>query len=353
MSEYVHYKNVLDDMVFDNNITCIDKKIHQSMLYQSVVGCTIYHEIKKIIVSLSGGVDSMVLLEILYEISKHRPLEIIACHLNYKNRSESDEEEEFLKMYCGNKGITLVSRDMNIKRGDIKRSEYEKHTRKLRYEFYLELCRANNTSGVMLGHHKDDIVENVFNNIMRGGREISDLRVLCEKNIILDVTIYRPFINHQKKDVYDIAYAYNIPYFKDTTPDWSCRGKMRRNIFPALSDCYTEKFNNSLLQISDEGEMLGNIIDKYIINDISENICVFDNGFSIPNEKALHEVYILKKLLRNIFHKLNIECMKLKNICILSELLKENCMGKVKSILINKYSIFINDDEVVFKTVHD
>lgn len=354
MCEYVHYKSVLDEVVFhkNNHIKENVGELSQYMIYKSVLGHIIRYNIKRIILSLSGGVDSMVLLEILHDISIYRSLSIIACHLNYKNRSESDEEEKFLEEYCAKRGIVLISRNMNIKRGEIKRSEYEKYTRKFRYAFYLELSREYNASGVMLAHHKDDIVENVFNNIMRGGREISDLRVLCEKNTILGVAVYRPFIDHEKTDVYDIAHTYSVPYFKDTTPHWSCRGKMRRTIFPALSDCYTEKFQSSLLQFSEEGEMLGKIIDKYIIDEVLYDICIeTESDFSIPNKKVVQEHYILKKILRDIFHKLNIECMKLKNIYLLSELLKDNFYGKVKHTLINNYTIFIDKDEIRFNKI--
>ena len=81
---------------------------------------------------------------------------------------------------------------------------------------------------------------------MRGSREITDLTVIKEENNILGVNIYRPMLEYFKDDVMEIANNLNIPYFLDTTPDWSCRGKMRRNIFPECEDCYSNTYKTHI-----------------------------------------------------------------------------------------------------------
>ena len=51
-----------------------------------------------------------------------------------------------------------------------------------------------------------------------------------------DVCILRPMLKHHKSDIFEIAHHNNIIYFKDTTPDWSFRGTMRRKIFPTIEN---------------------------------------------------------------------------------------------------------------------
>ena len=82
----------------------------------------------------------------------------------------------------------------------------------------IKKCVINTIVLVMLAHQQDDICENIFNNIMRGGREVTDLTVIREKNNILGVEIYRPMLEYYKDSILNIAHGYQIPYL-DTTPD--------------------------------------------------------------------------------------------------------------------------------------
>lgn len=346
------YANILDDSVLKSsniNVNSIENSdVSLTPVFQSLQQHVDKYNIQKIIVSLSGGVDSMVLLTLLAYIIN--PVNIIACHINYNNRCESDEEQSYLEDYCETKGITFLVHKMNIVReGSIKRADYEKQTRLIRYQFYQQLCLLYAADGVMLGHHKDDVIENIFNNIMRGGRNISDLSVLRDNNCILDVSIHRPFIEYEKEIIYEIAHVHRIPYFKDTTPDWSCRGKMRRNIFPSLVDCYTGQYKKNLFNLSQEGEELGNIIQKYLVQDIMNNIIINDKDFTIPNKECLKEFYILKHILQSISHHINIPCMKLKNIQQLANIIGVGIAGKVPYTLLNNYSIVISEDTVIFE----
>ena len=222
---------------------------------------------RNILISLSGGVDSMVLFDILHHVNQNNliKLNIYLCHINYNNRSESNDEKNFLIQYCSNKGYELKYIAHDFKRNELKRDVYEKKTNQLRYGFYETLIKQFQLQGVLLAHHKDDVVENIFNNIMRGNREITDLVVIKDINIIMNVPIYRPFLDIFKTTIYDYAHTYQIPYFLDSTPDWSCRGKMRRKIFPECIDCYGDNYKNNLLQLGKESNEINNIFQTYIL----------------------------------------------------------------------------------------
>ena len=130
----------------------------------------------KIFISLSGGVDSMVLLDMF---SKSKNTKIYALHINYNNREESTEEAEFLAEYCKEKNVTFILHELHFKRGDVKRNEYEETSKKLRYNLYKEIVNKNSLDGVYVGHHDDDIVENIFNNMINN--HTNDLSVLKRK----------------------------------------------------------------------------------------------------------------------------------------------------------------------------
>ena len=211
-------------------------------------------------ISLSGGVDSMVLMDILYKLGK----EIIAVHINYNNRTESKMEEDFLREYCESKNITFLCHSFNFKRGSIKRSDYESLTKQVKFKLYKSILGEYNIDYILLAHHKDDIIENIFTNFCRG-ENFLNLSVIKYSNIIMDVNIVRPLINYYKSNIYNYAHFYQVPYFLDTTPDWSVRGKFRRVILPKLFDTFASLKTN-LLSIAKESDEWGSLIQTKFID---------------------------------------------------------------------------------------
>lgn len=335
------YANILEQF---SSVCGIDE-LNSYPLFSTLQEFIKNNDIKNVLISLSGGVDSMVLLELIKCI---KGITIYCCHINYNNREESNDERDFLKEYCELKKITFDYKDIQFRRHDTKRDVYEKVTRDMRYEYYKEMCLKYNCHGVFLAHHKDDVCENIFNNIMRGSRELTDLTVISEKNHILGVNVYRPMLMYFKDAILEIAHTCNIPYFLDTTPEWSCRGKMRRNIFPQCDDCYSSNYKSSLLKLGKESEEIESIIQKYLIESIMTNIEYDTNTHTIiiPNETILQEVYILKIVMRQISHKYSTNNMKIKSIEQLSKYLKEKAVGKLKITLLKGYTITINIDTI-------
>jgi tRNA(Ile)-lysidine synthetase-like protein len=299
------------------------------------------NEITNVLISLSGGVDSMVLTYIM----KYIDINFYCCHINYNNRNESVEERDFLIDWCNYHKINLDIYNIDhIKRGDINRNDYEEETRKIRYDYYKKLIKKFNCSGVMLGHHKDDLSENIFNNIMRGRKEITDLSVFKKKNILMDVIVFRPMLDFNKNDIYDISDKYQIPYFLDTTPDWSCRGKMRRKIFPECESCYSNSFMNSLIKLGSESDEMGNIFSKYIIDPLIQSVKCGKYGFIIPKSDILQENLIFKKVIRIIFNKNNIRNIKTKSL----DNLYKNYNNLIQINVIKDYFTFIDTENIIF-----
>ena len=223
---------------------------------------------KKLIVSLSGGVDSMVLITILNYLN----YTIVACHINYNNRNESIDEQLFLQDWCKFNNIKLYVKSIaHIKRDNTKRSDYELITKNIRHDFYKEIIQKENAQYVLLGHHKDDIVENIFANVCRG-RNLLDLAVIKNKAVINEINIGRPMIDYYKSVIYDFANLFQVPYFKDTTPEWSVRGKYRNLIQPTLEDTFTSNFKNNLIVLSNQSDDWNEIIYKQIIDPFMNSV---------------------------------------------------------------------------------
>ena len=136
----------------------------------------------KLVCSLSGGVDSVVLTYLVYRLLRTTPalkhLSLEAVHVDYGNRDTSKDEAEFVKAYAAWRGVQLWLRYIDIlqKSGDnVERAAYESVTRDARFWTYAEACGSDGV--VLLGHNRDDTFENLFANINRRGRGVSYLRL--------------------------------------------------------------------------------------------------------------------------------------------------------------------------------
>ena len=337
---YSKYNTILEFL--PNNVN--RNNINNELLSKSIKKFINNNNISNILLSLSGGVDSMVLAIIIKNLSLN--INLYCCHINYNNRTESVEERNFLIDWCQLENIKLdVMNIEHIKRGEGSRNEYEEETRKLRYNYYYDLVELFNCDGVFLAHHKDDLSENVFNNIMQGKKSITDLSVFKKINTILDVKVCRPMLKFRKQNIYDLSEKYQIPFFLDTTPDWSCRGKMRRQIFPKCEDCYSDSFMNNLVKIGKESDELGDITKKYLINPILQSITHGKFGFIIPKSDILKEQLIFSDVIRYVLNSNNVKIIKQKSLINLLENYNNT------SVLINvvkEYFTFITDFNIIF-----
>lgn len=127
----------------------------------------------KIVVGVSGGPDSICLLNVLYELNKNRDInlnfEIIVAHVNHMIRQEASSDEEFVRKYCEDKGILFLSKRIDIVNiAKIKKIGTEEAGREERYNFFKEILKRYNANKIATAHTKCDNAETVLMNIIRG-----------------------------------------------------------------------------------------------------------------------------------------------------------------------------------------
>jgi tRNA(Ile)-lysidine synthetase-like protein len=328
--DYSLYDNVLE-YIPENEKNVLNNKLNKELI--NVIEKFVKNKNQEAyIVSLSGGVDSMVLAYILRLLNKT----VICIHINYNNREESGEEANFLVEWCKIYNITLIIHEITeFRRGDIKRSDYETKTKNIRFDLYNRVTEQYNCSGVLLGHHKDDIVENVFNNICRG-RNILDLSVIKSENMIMGVKISRPMININKNIVLDFAHKYNIPYFKNTTPTWSLRGIFREQIFPLVNKTYSDNLSKNLLSISQESNEWNDLIEEKIIEPFMKKIVFEERKSTIDiSEYLLSPLCFWSNVFMRIFYKYGHSIPSKKSIKIFMNIISSDKIKKLQNINIS------------------
>jgi tRNA(Ile)-lysidine synthase TilS/MesJ len=203
----------------------------------------------QIVLSISGGIDSMILSWILKKLD----FDIVFVHINYANREYCNDEKEMLILWAKYLNVTLFIRDITeisrskcmLKDVDM-RDLYENYTKNVRFNSYIQ---ASNLAGytnplIVLGHNYDDCLENILTNIanMNKYENLNGMEFLMSipfnptKQIdsVKQLHFCRPILNISKKQIYEYALSNLIPFLVDSTPKWSQRGKIRDIVRPCL-----------------------------------------------------------------------------------------------------------------------
>jgi len=218
-----------------------------------------------LVLSVSGGVDSMLLLTSVLEVIKNlkyadievniKKLNVV--HINYMNRDTSYLEAKMVEQFVSflnkediihinyyQRNITEVLRE-NCPYRDI----YEDITRNIRFKMYTIDSDINKTT-VVLGHNKDDTLENIWNNIMKE-QSYDNLYGMSINSKEKGIDIWRPFLNIDKLNIYQFANILGIPYLYDSTPSWSERGRKRDVLLPFI-DRFDIRINKGVVSLADK-----------------------------------------------------------------------------------------------------
>lgn len=261
-------------------------------------------EYANMVVSLSGGVDSMVVAYLLHKLrALHNGFGVVAVHLDYGNRPESAAESDYVRRWCLRFGIVFhVRRIDEVKRVSTKRDDYERVSRDIRYATYAAVLAQYGAPGVCVGHHRGDVQENVISNMMKGLSLLS-LNGMSASSVVNGVRIWRPLLAFDKDAIFDFAHAFGVPYFKDTTPVWSTRGKLRRQLLPLLAELYGDGFLSHLSTLGDESTQCGELVDRTVLAPILASVGATEVAVWLDCARLTGEpFFVWKEVLRSVCH---------------------------------------------------
>lgn len=183
------------------------------------------------IVAVSGGVDSVVLLDML--MTQRVPL--IVAHVNHGIRSDSDEDEIFVKQLAAEYGVTCVSTRLAL--GPHASEETARHARYA----WLELMRAEQGAcAIVTAHHEDDVLETICINLTRGTgwRGLCSLRETTARK--------RPLLGWSKVQIINYAIEHDLAWREDSTNESLryLRNRIRNMVIPRLSAAERQKLRD-------------------------------------------------------------------------------------------------------------
>lgn len=195
------------------------------------------------IVAVSGGVDSVVLLDIL---SKQPDLKLIVAHFNHGIRAESAGDAQFVHNLAKKYNL-----DFEQGSAQLGQNASEEIARNARYSFLKKLRQNRKALKIITAHHSDDIVETIIINLTRGTgwRGLSSLRNT--------VDIARPLLDFTKKDILKYAKRNNLQWVEDSTNQdlRYLRNEIRHKIVAKMNAKKRQEFLDlyqSQLQLTDQ-----------------------------------------------------------------------------------------------------
>ncbi|MBR2870818.1 MAG: tRNA lysidine(34) synthetase TilS [Clostridia bacterium] len=238
----------------------------------------------RVAVALSGGKDSMALLNVLLDNAHSLDITVLALNVEHGIRGkDSIDDSLFVKEYCAKRGISLISYAVDcIKTSKEQKLSLEQAGRKLRYECFFDAIKSGKCDKVATAHHQSDNAESILFNLLRG----SASKGLCGIERNFENKIVRPFLDVSREQIDEYIDKNAIPFVTDQTnfDDDYTRNHLRLNVIPQIKKVFPE-MEKSLSRLADvvkiEDEFLDRLANEsVVINDDTAHI-------KLPCAKAL------------------------------------------------------------------
>jgi len=198
----------------------------------------------RMVVAVSGGVDSMVLLHALDSLASRRGLRLAVAHYSHNVRSSEATREEYnlVERVSRHLGVPLFhdSAPAGAIEAEARGAGVEAAARHFRYRFFSEIVRSEDIGWIALGHHADDQVETVLMRLLRGASPagLGGMRVVrpLDQRVPAGCRLIRPLLELSREDILHYAKGENVPYIVDASnadPHYF-RNRVRAELLPVV-----------------------------------------------------------------------------------------------------------------------
>ena len=295
-----------------------------------------------VLLAVSGGKDSMTMLDLFNYFKYELKLNLVVCHFNHSLRDDADRDEKFVKTQCEKYGLKFYSKkeDVLLYSNENKLST-EEGARFLRYKFFDEVKRIENLEYIATAHNKNDLAETVIMRILRGTGINGLIGIQSERGDLI-----RPILNFSRDEIEKYIEENNIPFVEDKTnfEELYLRNKIRLNLFPILKNEYNPRILGAISRLSNIAFDYSTISREYIAS--KEGLL-----WEFNKEKIL--VYIEKLKLqsrsfRNIMYREFFEFISKDPDGINYKIIEE-----IDNLIFSKTGKYIEIKNVVFKIEYD
>jgi tRNA(Ile)-lysidine synthase len=234
-----------------------------------------------ILVAVSGGVDSMVLLHLLHGLAPRHGWQIKAAHLNHQLRGRSSGADEQLVRRVAQELKTplFVGRAAVLERARAGKLSVEMAARELRHDFLARNARQRHIPIIALAHHADDQIELFFLRLLRGsgGEGLAGMKWRTPSSSDPVIQLVRPLLDQPKSVLVEYAAEQGIQYREDASNamlDFQ-RNRIRHELLPLLRRKYQPALDKTILRVMEivgtEAEFAVRAAEKWLARMRSPN----------------------------------------------------------------------------------
>lgn len=259
---------------------------------------------RKFLLAVSGGADSMVLIE-LFRLSN---LKFDVAHVNYHFRGEDSNLDMMLvQEYCLQNQIQFHLKDVSEEEKSTMKS-LQNWARNLRYDFFFDILNERKLDNILTAHHLNDELETFLINLSRGSGIKGLSGIPKNENQIL-----RPLLNYSKDDIYSFAKENNVEFREDKSNKKNdyLRNKIRNQLTPQILEIFPDflnQFHESLSHLNAVNNFYQEEIEKTY-----QEILILENEENsiLDREKLLLKP---KTLIIEIIRKLGFSGLEIEKI---------------------------------------
>lgn len=253
-------------------------------LYQYLTQKALFDRHQKVLIALSGGVDSMNLLHFLHLYRQKFNIEIGIAHVNHKQRLESETEEHYIRQWASDNNIPLFIAYFT---GTFS----EKNARDFRYQFFKQIMSEEGYTATVTAHHADDQAETLLMKLIRGSR-LRHFIGIKEVQTFGDGELIRPFLTVTKAELPKIF------HFEDCSNESNqyFRNRVRQTYLPAMT-LENPQFSKHLIHFAEENHLLQEALSD-LVNQIEfTNLDYFQQqGYALQTVLLQHYLTQFPKL---------------------------------------------------------
>jgi tRNA(Ile)-lysidine synthetase-like protein len=241
-----------------------------------------YNLIKKndsLLLAVSGGIDSMVLLAIVNGLKNKLNLQLYIAHVDHQMRDSSKDDRDFVKDMGENYDVEVFVDYLEAESND----NFHDYAHYARYDFFWNIAKAKGIKKIVLAHNQDDLAETVLMRLVRGS-SFEGYRGILSENHYKGIKIIRPMLNMSRADIEVYQQANLIPYRQDPTnlKDDYTRNRFRHHLIPFLKE-ENPKFLDKITQFSYYQSLAYELVEKEAKKFL--NIDEIEDVFALDIEK--------------------------------------------------------------------
>lgn len=299
-----------------------------------------------IVIGVSGGPDSLCLLNVLYSLKDEYNLTLIVAHVNHNLRKEAKFEADFVEKVASNLGLKFFLADVDIeKMVKEQKKSCEEVAREYRYNFFTRVLKENSADKIAVAHNLNDNAETILMNIIRGTGAYG-LKGIRDKNN----NIIRPLLNTSREEIEKYCHENNLTPMIDKTnfETLYTRNKIRNKILPLICEINPDALSSITRLgniLDEEDEFISEYIDKIYREIIiaSKNIKIDKNKF-LTLHKGIQRRVLRKAILEFRGDLIDITYKSLENAISTINTAQNGSIIKVA----RDVKIFVNYDVLEF-----